>query len=320
MSKGQIILYSSLSVLVISFFAIILFSFDKEADNSSLTAIPRLAQDEEFTLEDMTTFVSDDYVSEDDIEVDEKVNITELLKQKLKEKKQVEIVDTLSKEVHDNMVNDSLLQAMIVEQESQDRIFEEKIRLLELEEAKEAKRLEHIRYLKKKRKAEKEEKRRRELNKIEEVEAAIYTSQRVMPNDRVKLILTKDAKIFGKEYQRGTYLLAYIAIKDSRIFLDIDNIQGQPLHIRAYDSYDFREGLYSKRAAALWDEYKNEQARKGNNELSHTISNTTSSSMVGNVVQDLGAFFRKKKVREQNKILLVDNHTVILKIKRKENP
>lgn len=283
-----------------------------QATESFDNSVPKMSRDESFSINDITSFDEDDFKVKED-EFSENINADDLLDR-------VSAAKGESGEdiINDNIVNDSLLQAMVDAQEDQDRI--EELRRFELKEAREEKRLEHIRYLKKKRKAEKQERRKRELSRVVEVEAAIYTSKLVKPNARAELILTKDCEIFGKKYKRGTYILAYMQIQDSRIFLDIENIQGQSLNIRVYDSYDFREGLYHERVEALWEEYKNEQAKKGNNELSNSISNTTSSTLVGNVIQDFGDFFRKKKVRKKDKILLVGNHSVILKITRKENP
>lgn len=142
--------------------------------------------------------------------------------------------------------------------------------------------------------------------------ASIYQDQYILPGDRVTLVLNNDLIYNNKRFPKGTFIYAFATMGQSRVFLEVDNIAHVPIVLIAQDITDGRTGLYSTRAGELWLEYKDEFQDDTNQEFADAASDVTSSSLVGSALRGLASFFKKKKIRKKDKILLVNDHELIL--------
>lgn len=145
-----------------------------------------------------------------------------------------------------------------------------------------------------------------------EFRASVYEDQYVLPGDRVKLVLQKDLVYNQKLFPKGTFIYAFASIGPSRVFLEVDNIAHIPLKLAAKDITDGRKGLYSTRAGELWLQYKDEMNNETNETLAEDIAEASNSSLVNTALKGIVNFFKKKKLRERDKILLVNNHELLL--------
>ena len=143
--------------------------------------------------------------------------------------------------------------------------------------------------------------------------AAVYNNQYLQPGERLELILPQDTRISGKLYPKGTAVFAYITISQSRVLLDINNIDGDRMNITTEDINDHREGMYSKRAANLWRMYKDKQKENVESEVEQEISSRSGSNLLGVAVQDLNEFFKGRRLRKEEKLLFNNGDLVILK-------
>lgn len=141
--------------------------------------------------------------------------------------------------------------------------------------------------------------------------AAVYRDQFILPDDNVELILLEDMAYKGRLFKKNTFIYAVTSIQGNRVLLDIDNINHVPLDIVVKDYRDGREGIYSKRAGELWREFK---AEAENGILSNAANEIPrgSNGIVQEMVREVGSFLRNKKLRERDKILLVNDHEVLL--------
>ena len=77
------------------------------------------------------------------------------------------------------------------------------------------------------------------------------------------------------------------------------------------DFNDGREGIYNERAGELWREYK---AETGDDVLEATTNEITEGApnLLKGIAQGLGAFLRKKRLKEKEKIFLMDDYELLL--------
>lgn len=142
------------------------------------------------------------------------------------------------------------------------------------------------------------------------IRSSIFKTQWVLPGDRVKIILTKPLVYKGNIFERNTVVYAFVSIKESRIYLDVQNINGIELSLKAYDIQDNIEGLYSKRAGELWKQFETESNRNTFNEVAQNVGGT--SQLLNSSVRALGNFFTRKRMRDSDKIPLINDHELIL--------
>lgn len=313
-------------LLILAIASMPIWGDDQEEDNFN-DVVPKISQDESFSIEDMTSFNNDDNYTI------EAPPTTDLVQSK---------ADSLLDRIH-NESNDSVITEDDIyknEESEENLLVQQKIQELEAERLRLAsqqnvaissipkvvppelsaaeKRLEYLKRLRKEREAYDKRTLSNNNNPTKEllqVKAIIYGDQYVMPNDRLELMLSEKITYNGKTFKKGTPVFAYISINESRVMLDIRNIVGEPMEIRSYDSYDYREGIYSTRAGELWRAYKDQQTDNANNETSDRIGNSTKSKLVSGAIKDLGDFFRGMKLKKNRKILLLNDHKVTLKIR-----
>jgi len=142
--------------------------------------------------------------------------------------------------------------------------------------------------------------------------ASIYRDQFILPGDRVTLILDEPLTYKGNVFKQYTLLYANANIQGSRVLLKVTNIDHVPISLEVKDIQDGNLGMHSDRAGELWREFQSESESNGLNEIGNDVANSVDVPLVGNAIRSFGQFFRKKKYRERDKILLVNNHKIIL--------
>lgn len=93
------------------------------------------------------------------------------------------------------------------------------------------------------------------------------------------------------------------------MLFDTDNINHIPIKATLKDFRDGMEGIYSERAGALWGEYMAESQNRAVTELTTELGGNVSSLVTG-----LGSFLKRKKLRERDKILLINDHELLMTI------
>jgi len=145
-----------------------------------------------------------------------------------------------------------------------------------------------------------------------EFQASIYRDQFILPGDRVTLILNNPISYKGHRIEKNTFIYAIARIQGSRVMLDVSNINHIPVRLKGRDITDGNIGMYSERAGELWREFQADTQSQGVNSLSSEVAQQSNSPLLGTTISALGRFFRRKKYRERDKILLVNNDMLIL--------
>lgn len=153
-------------------------------------------------------------------------------------------------------------------------------------------------------------------NKPVEIKASFYGDQYVLPGDRCMLILDEGFEYNGLEFKRNTTFFATVGLNKARVTLEIDNVNYEQIPIgQIRDGYDGAPGVYSKNAAKLWREYEQEVGNNVVRETTSEIAQEVNVPFVGGAVRALSQFFSKKSYRNKDKLLLVNNHSVIITVK-----
>ncbi|MBB3125233.1 hypothetical protein FHS04_002777 [Mesoflavibacter sabulilitoris] len=140
--------------------------------------------------------------------------------------------------------------------------------------------------------------------------AAIYRDQFILPGDRVKMVLTQDLEYNGNIFKKYSPVYAIASINNNRVYLNISNINGIPINLSAQDINDNMLGVYNKRAGELWAEFKGKEEDQALKEIQNTTNSDV--SFVDRSIQSIGSFFKSKRLKEKDKILLINDHEVIL--------
>ncbi|MEO2053074.1 MAG: conjugative transposon protein TraM [Allomuricauda sp.] len=128
-------------------------------------------------------------------------------------------------------------------------------------------------------------------------------TQTVKNNYRVQMRLLKDAMIYGQSYPKNTPIYGFVSFKPNRAIIDIENIDHQPVKLRAHDYQDGSEGIYVE------------------NSFRAEVTNQIVSDMVDDIniagVPQVSGF---KKIFQRNhrnvKVTITDNYKLILKISK----
>lgn len=72
----------------------------------------------------------------------------------------------------------------------------------------------------------------------------VYGSQLIKTNYRLRMRLLKDALINGIVVPKNTSIYGFISFKPNRALIDIENINHQPVKLKAFDLQDGSEGIY----------------------------------------------------------------------------
>lgn len=145
-----------------------------------------------------------------------------------------------------------------------------------------------------------------------EFQASIYRDQFILPGDRVILILNTPITYKGNVFKKNTFIYAVANIQGSRVMMNVSNIDHVPVALNAKDIADGNAGMYSQRAGELWREFQADTQNQGVNQAASEVAQESNSRLLGAAITSFGRFFRQKKYRERDKILLVNNDKLIL--------
>lgn len=76
--------------------------------------------------------------------------------------------------------------------------------------------------------------------------ARVNGQQQVRINDRLELMLVRDAVINGKEYPKNSLLYGFVRLQPNRVHIEISHIQGRKTSLRAFDLQDSNQGIYMR--------------------------------------------------------------------------
>ncbi len=150
-----------------------------------------------------------------------------------------------------------------------------------------------------------------------EIKASIYKHQLIVPGERVTMILPEELTYMGSTFPKNTLLFGMATIKENRVILEVANINHVRVGLQAYDVDDGMRGLYNEQAGALWKKYEGEiEAEIGGDVIEDAARAVPGGigRMVSPLTRAFGSFFRKKNISNREKILLVDDDQVILKM------
>lgn len=128
-------------------------------------------------------------------------------------------------------------------------------------------------------------------------------TQTVKTNYRLQMRLLKDATIYGQHYPRNTPIYGFVNFKPNRTIIDIENINHQPVKLKAYDFQDGSEGIY----------------------IENSFRAEVTNEIVGDMVDDINItgipqVSGFKKIFQRNhknvKVTIIDNYRLILKISK----
>ncbi|MCK5443824.1 MAG: conjugative transposon protein TraM [Maribacter sp.] len=145
-----------------------------------------------------------------------------------------------------------------------------------------------------------------------EFQASIYRDQFILPGDRVILILNNPISYKDNVFKKNTFIYAIANIQGSRVMMNVTNIDHVPVALKVKDIADGNVGMYSQRAGELWREFQGDTQTQGVNRAGTELAQQSNSQLLGAAITSFGRFFRKKKYRERDKILLVNNDKLIL--------
>ncbi len=74
--------------------------------------------------------------------------------------------------------------------------------------------------------------------------AEVDGTQVVQKSSRLRMRLTEDAEINGELFPKNTPIFGFISFQPNRALLEIENINHQPVKLKAYDFLDGSEGIY----------------------------------------------------------------------------
>ena len=128
-------------------------------------------------------------------------------------------------------------------------------------------------------------------------------TQTVKTNYRLQMRLLKDATIYGRHYPKNTPIYGFVSFKPNRTVIDIENINHQPVKLKAHDQQDGSEGIYVE------------------NSFRAEVTNEIVGDMVDDIniagVPQVSGF---KKIFQRNhrnvKVTISDNYRLILKISK----
>lgn len=76
------------------------------------------------------------------------------------------------------------------------------------------------------------------------IDVVVDGNQVVRANTRLRMRLTKDALINGKQMPKNALVFGFISFQPNRAIIDIENIMHHPTNLKAFDLLDGSEGIY----------------------------------------------------------------------------
>ncbi|WP_392421091.1 conjugative transposon protein TraM (plasmid) [Capnocytophaga canis] len=153
---------------------------------------------------------------------------------------------------------------------------------------------------------------KQEEKNLFEFRAVFYLDQWVIPGDRARLILPKDVVINNRVFPKGTDLYANVSISKSRVIFKITNINHYPIEMMVKDLQDGEIGIYSEQAGKLWRDYQADLQQHALNQVGQEIQRDLNLPLLSAGITSLKAFFSRKRYANNERILLLNDHEVII--------
>jgi hypothetical protein len=80
----------------------------------------------------------------------------------------------------------------------------------------------------------------------ESLEVEIDGEQTIKVNDRLQMRVTQNTTVQGIEIKKNTLLYGIVKFQPNRVVVNVENIDGVSLKLKAYDNADGLEGIYIK--------------------------------------------------------------------------
>ena len=128
-------------------------------------------------------------------------------------------------------------------------------------------------------------------------------TQTVRKDYRLQLRLTRNAIINGRLILRNTLLYGFVSFKPNRTMIEIENINHQPVKLKAFDLQDGAEGIY------IENTFRAEAANEVIDDMVDDIN-------VAGVPQVSGVKKIFQRNNRQVKVTILDNYKLILKQKQ----
>lgn len=124
--------------------------------------------------------------------------------------------------------------------------------------------------------------------------------QVVKTNSRLRIRLIENAVINAKSVQKNTLIYGFISFKPNRALIEIENIQHQPVKLKAFDLQDGSEGIYVENS------FRNDATRE-------VISDVVEDINVTGVPQISGIKELFQRDNKNIKVTITNNYKLILK-------
>ncbi|MCB7480286.1 conjugative transposon protein TraM [Christiangramia sediminis] len=124
--------------------------------------------------------------------------------------------------------------------------------------------------------------------------------QVVKTNSRLRMRLIENAVINAKSVQKNTLIYGFISFKPNRALIEIENIQHQPVKLKAFDLQDGSEGIYVENS------FRNDATRE-------VISDVVEDINVTGVPQISGIKKIFQRDNKNIKVTITNNYKLILK-------
>ena len=145
-----------------------------------------------------------------------------------------------------------------------------------------------------------------EISIIGDTDATIYVvvdgDQVVKANTRLRMRLTKNALINGKQMPKNTLVFGFISFQPNRALIEIENIKHHPTKLKAFDLQDGSEGIYVE------NNFRAEAATEVLDDIIGDI-NIPTVPQVGGVTKVL------RRSNRNVKVTVLNNYRLILKPK-----
>lgn len=144
------------------------------------------------------------------------------------------------------------------------------------------------------------------------VRASIHNDHYIFPGDRVTLVLLEDLVSQKKLFKKGTLLYAKASFSQNRVLLDISNIQHEPFVLWGEDLQDGTIGMYVEQVADFNEKYATELQDEGVETTAEKIGEVIPNGLVGSMVSSVGNLFKNKKIKNKDRVFLINDHQVFL--------
>lgn len=131
-------------------------------------------------------------------------------------------------------------------------------------------------------------------------------TQTVKNNYRMQMRLDKAANIYGEHYTKNTPIYGFVSFKPNRTIIDIEQIDHQPIKLKAHDYQDGSEGIY------IENSYKAEITNEVLGDMVEVIN-------IPGVPQVRGIKNVFRRNQRNVKVTVLDNYKLILRVSKPQN-